>query len=80
MSYKQNAKRILGQSLIWAAAILSSALLLGESEAYSTYMLLLVVLAMTSIALDPAYRETARIEGRYICRLSGIGGKKKSQE
>ena len=78
MSYKQNVKRIIGQALIWAAALISSGLLLGESEQYMTYMLLLVVLATTSIAMDPAYKETARIEARYICRLLGIGGKKQS--
>ena len=73
MSYKQSSKRIIGQSLLWAAAMLSSALLLGESEQYFMFLLLLVVLSSTSIAMDPAHKETARIEARYVCRLLGIG-------
>jgi len=72
MSYKQNTKRILAQSILWAAAMLSSALLLGESEQWGFYMLLLIVLASTSIGMDPAYKEMARIEARYVCRLLGL--------
>ena len=73
MSYKQGSKRIIGQSLLWAAAMLSSALIFGESEQYFFYLLLLVVLSITSIAMDPGYKEVLRIERRYICRLLGIG-------
>ena len=78
MSYKQSSKRIIGQSLLWAAAMLSSALLLGESENYIFYMLLLVVLSTTSIAMDPGHKEVLRIERRYICRLLGIGNKREN--
>ena len=73
MSYKQSSKRIMGQSFLWAAAMLSSALLFGESEQYFMYLLLLVILTTTSIAMDPAYKEVLRIERRYVCRLLGIG-------
>ena len=73
MSYKQSSKRIIGQSLLWAAAMLSSALLLGESERYSFYLLLLIAISTTSIAMDPGHKEVLKIERRYICRLLGIG-------
>ncbi len=36
MTYRQNVKRILTQSLLWATAIVTSGLLLGEAEQYFT--------------------------------------------
>jgi len=80
MSYKQNSKRLLGQSIMWAAAMLSSAMLFGESENYFIYILLLFALASTSFAMDPAYKEMLRIERRYIRRLLGIGKTEKVLE
>lgn len=77
MSYKQNSKRIIGQSIMWAAAMLSSALLFGESEDYFLYMLLLLMLGSFSVAMDSSFKEIAKIESRYICRLLGIGGQTK---
>lgn len=71
MNYRKNAKRIIGQSLLWATAILVSALLLGDAENYATYMLLLVVLATVSINLDPGMKETARVEAAFFRRLLG---------
>jgi hypothetical protein len=66
MNYRKSVKRILSQSILWAATILVSALLLGDSEQYSTYMLLLLVIAMTSIFLDPDYKDAARVECEFI--------------
>lgn len=73
MTYKKTATRIIGQSILWATAILASGLMLGDAEQYTFYMLLLVVLATTSISLDPGYKEAARVECRYFKRLLGIG-------
>lgn len=73
MSYKQSSKRIISQSVLWAVAMLSSGLLLGESDQYFFYILLLVVLATVSIAMDPGHKEVLRVERRYVCRLLGIG-------
>lgn len=73
MTYKQTSKRIIGQSLLWAAAILGSAMLFRDSEQQFLYLLLLVGLSTTSIALDPGYKELLRIERRYVCRLLGMG-------
>lgn len=75
MTYKQSAKRLIGQAIIWAAAVLSSALILGESEQYFTYLLLLTILATMSLTMNPGFKEMARIEARFICRLLGLEGK-----